>query len=48
MNEFAENYIKTYEGLNKWVRFVLNFLWAIPTNLYRVAKASKETTPWAR
>lgn len=41
MKELAESYIKFYEGLNKWVRFVLNFLWAIPTNLYRVAKSLK-------
>lgn len=41
MKELAESYIKFYEGLNKWVKFVLNFLWAIPTNLYRVAKSLK-------
>lgn len=39
MQEFAKNYIKSYEGLGRWVKFLLNFLWAIPTNLYRLSKS---------
>ncbi len=42
MKEFAANYIKTYESLNKWVKFILNFLWGVPTNLYRFAKSAKK------
>lgn len=42
MKEFAENYIGQYESLNKWVKFALNFLWGIPTNLYRLAKSVKK------
>lgn len=42
MKEYAEKYIRTYEGLDKWIKFVLNFLWAIPTNLYRFAKSAKK------
>lgn len=39
MQDFAKNYIKSYEGLGRWVKFLLNFLWAIPTNLYRLSKS---------
>ena len=39
MQDFANNYIKSYEGLGRWVKFLINFLWAIPTNLYRLSKS---------
>lgn len=42
MNEFAEKYIKTYEGFDKVVKILLCLLWDIPTCLYRFARSAKK------
>lgn len=42
MQDFASNYIKSYNGLGKWIKFLLNFLWAIPTNLFRLSSSIKK------
>lgn len=41
MKDFAQNYIKTYEGLSKIVKLLLCLLWDIPSNLYRFSKSVK-------
>ena len=36
-----ENYISTYERLNKWVKVILCLLYAIPEGLYRLFRSIK-------
>lgn len=39
--ELANKYISLYESLPAWAKFVLAFLWNIPTALYRLCKSIK-------
>ena len=39
MENFATNYMKTYEGLALWVKVLLCLLWDIPSNLYRFSRS---------
>lgn len=39
MENFASNYMKSYEGLALWVKVLLCLLWDIPSNLYRFSRS---------